>query len=60
MAQYNYGNNIAILVKGKIIKQFKNKLTTSCCGIIMQRWVIDKFGDEFNLSVGNFTLMKVE
>jgi hypothetical protein len=60
MTKFYYKDNIAILVDGKIIKQFQNKLTTSCCGIVMGRHVILKYGEEFNLSVGSFTLMNLK
>lgn len=59
MPKYRYNNKVAILREGKILKEFTNKLTTPCCDRIMNRWVIMKFGDELNLKVGSFQLMKI-
>ena len=59
MAKFKYKDNVAILVNGKIIKQFQNKIVTPCCDRIMNRWVIMKFGDDLNLKVGSFQLMKI-
>lgn len=60
MAKYRYGNSVAIInSNGKIIKEFKNKLTTSCCDKVLSNYVINKYGDELGLKINNFTLMKL-
>ena len=59
MPKYRYNNKVAILREGKIIKEFTNKLTTSCCDRVLSNYVIHKYGDELNLTTNNFTLMKI-
>lgn len=59
MPKYKYNNKIVILnAQGKIVKEFTNKLTKPCCDKVMSNYVIHKYGDELNLTINNFTLMK--
>ena len=59
MPKYHYNDKCAILVNGKIVKEFKVKLITSCCDKTLSNYVVNKYGDELNLKINNFSLMKL-
>ena len=53
--KYKYKDNVAIMVKGKMVHEFVNKATKPMCETLMSRWVVINLGYEY----GSFTLMKM-
>lgn len=57
--KYRFNDKVAILVNGKIVKQFKVKQTTPICNLKLKQWVLYKWGDAFNNDGTSFELMKM-